>query len=59
MALNTTGSPAPDLDEPQFNPLPRHNRTQAVLINGVGIPLAGALPYEQFKLIIDRELQQG
>ena len=31
--------------------------TPAFFING--IPLAGALPYEQFKLIIDRELQQG
>ena len=41
---NPTGSPAPDLNDPQFNSLSPYNHTQFVVGNGLAIPLADAPP---------------
>jgi hypothetical protein len=41
---NPTGSPAPDLNDPQFNSLSPYNRTQFFVANGLVIPLADAPP---------------
>ena len=41
---NPTDSPAPDLNDPQFNSLPPYNRTQFFVVNGLAIPLADDPP---------------
>ncbi len=41
---NPTGSPAPDLNDPQFNSLPPYNRTQFFVANGLAIPLEDTPP---------------
>jgi hypothetical protein len=41
---NPTGSPAPDLNDPQFNSLSPYNRTHFFVVNGLVIPLEDAPP---------------
>ncbi len=41
---NPTGSPVPDLNDPEFNSLPPYNHTQFVVANGLAIPLVNTPP---------------